>query len=91
MPCTHGPEWHREVCTLPEKQCAVTDCSMRKKLVLCSGKTSRSLLIMSSVHSNSASKIGGTSSVASDWRKERKDGGRRRKQEEGEERWKEQG
>ena len=40
---------------------------MRKKLVLCSGKTSKSLLIISSVHSNRASRIGGMSSVASDW------------------------
>ena len=48
----------------PGKQCTVIDCNMRKKFVLCSGNSSKSLLIISSVHSNSASMMGGMSSTA---------------------------
>ena len=45
------------------KQWLLTACNSRKKLVRCSGYSSRFLLIISRVHSNTASKILGTSSV----------------------------
>ncbi len=49
---------------IPVKQWTVTDCSILKKLVLCSGNSSKFLLIMSTVHSNRADIMGGMSVVA---------------------------
>ena len=46
------------------KQCCVKHCSMQKKWSLCSGNSSMSLFNISSVHSNNASIIVGTSVMA---------------------------
>ena len=47
----------------PAKQWELTACNKVKNSVLCSGYSSKSLLIISKVHSNTASKISGTALV----------------------------
>ena len=55
--------WAGGMLTKAGKQWLLTAWSNRKKFVLCSGYSSKSLLIIAGVHSNTASKIFGTSDV----------------------------
>jgi len=51
----------------PSKQYMLMLCNILKKFIRCSGNSSRSLFIISSVHSNKASRICGTLSVTCAW------------------------
>lgn len=60
--------WAAGIAKRAEKQWQFTACRRRKKLDLCSGNSSKSLLIISRVHSKTASNILGTSCVMWFWR-----------------------